>query len=223
MDAPDWVRAQVQDLGRSYGCHSCGKKIAKDKNQPWIGDHIPPTELSPLAQQTLGCDSTTYLFPQCDTCAHNQSALVRDLNRQDRTGLADYVANGAPDSHLVLGERTPDPLDGTNGRTANCVFSTGPRVKANEGLDIQGMGTRQGCHTCDHAYPASTYIADHVFPKALCTSWMEALFDRLGIPTPKLVFRPQCPKCSTAQGGNLSALVERAKALARSLGIPVYN
>src|SRR5450631_3437969 len=38
-------RELIQVSGEAYGCHTCLTKISADRNQPWTGDHNPPTNL----------------------------------------------------------------------------------------------------------------------------------------------------------------------------------
>jgi hypothetical protein len=50
MTATDSQRTLVDSIGQNHGCHSCLTKVKSDKNQPWIGDHQPPTELNATAR-----------------------------------------------------------------------------------------------------------------------------------------------------------------------------
>jgi hypothetical protein len=222
---PDITTTINDELGKPYGCHTCNWKVEKDRDQPWVGDHIPPTELCPLAREILACATTTYLFPQCGDCAEKQSALVRKLNNMTRAELNAFendLDESSPEYRLINGGKAP--IEDDEDDDWNCVASTGSRVKPHQGLSIQGLGTRQYCHSCGSKYPVSRYIADHVFPKAFVTSGMKSLFLQLEIPWPtKFVLRPQCKRCSTNQGGHVGSIVTAAREYAKTLGIVIYE
>ena len=65
------------------------------------------------------------------------------------------------------------------------VISSGPKVTAAEGLGIQRLGVRIGCHSCGTKIPRFTYHADHIVQQEFCTSYMERVFDRLGLDYPE--------------------------------------
>ena len=208
------LRLQTQALGALHGCHTCLVDLDTDSDQPWIGDHIPPTNLRPAARRVLGCDRwPTVLFPQCDECASEQSALVRALNSNPDRVLT------AGERRLVLGGRSRT-------RGGFCIQASGPRVSSNEGIRIQALGLRNGCHSCRTAYPRSVYHADHVVPQEFATTYMEQVFNDLGIPYPEddeFLLRPQCPRCSGQQGGSLRRISALAIKFARIKSILVYK
>ena len=218
------AKVAVQVVGATHGCHSCRTKLAIDKDQPWVGDHCPPTALGPTARGLLNCDTTTYLFPQCHNCSQQQSALVSEFSRCRRSAEIQTLIDGLKPFSLNLlnGTKTAH----TSGIEWNCLLASGPTVKPNEGLDIQQLGAtlgrRGGCHTCGSRAPVTEYIADHVVPAAFVTSSMKTLFERLGIVYPALQLRPQCTRCSTSQGGQVQAVVKAAVKYGKSIGIPFY-
>jgi hypothetical protein len=75
-------REAIQVAGKTYGCHTCLTKIAADRNQPWTGDHNPPTKLTLSTKEDLfeDWDGETNLLAQCDTCSNLQASLVNKLN-----------------------------------------------------------------------------------------------------------------------------------------------
>lgn len=209
---PGAIRSSVNKTGFQFGCHTCLTNLKTDKNQPWIGDHIPPTNLKNTAKTYFDCRETTYLFPQCDVCASEQSDLVKRLNRESPNfgGLTEK------EKKLIKGGRT----------TKFGVKSSGPKVSAGEGLAIQALGERYGCHSCGRKTPASVYHSDHIYPQEFMTSYMPQVFSLLKLPpidTNNLQVRPQCPRCSHLQGGKLNAIVRLALVAARENGIVVYK
>src|SRR5262249_15237174 len=131
----------------------------------------------------------------------------------DNTSLAYSLIHGG--KVPMLDDEDPD---------WNCVASTATTVRPNERLSIQGLGRRQYCHSCGSKYPVSSYIADHVFPKAFVTAGMNSRFLQLGIPCPTAFHvRPQCKPCSTNQGGNVGAVIRAARDYAKTTGIVIYE
>lgn len=217
----------VQLLGDSFGCHTCRTFISTDRNQPWTGDHIPPTQLRDgvrtWAEGQLGFNGgQQVLAPQCTACSSQQAALVRTLNSMPRVQDAlNYLTDprNRDERKLIIGGK--QFLVGTN-----CIQATGRKVNQTQGRQVQHLGERQGCHSCGTLYPASVYIADHIVPKEFCTTYMPQVFEVLGIHEidwDELELRPQCPRCSTRQGGKISTISVRALQFARTVGITVYK
>ena len=207
------TRDSVNNTGSQFGCHTCLSSIKTDRNQPWIGDHIPPTKLSNAARRNYNCPNNTVLYPQCDTCASLQSALVLKLNRM-KSG--NFPALSAHEKKLILGG-TPK-----NGR----ISSSNTVVTAGEGIAIQALGVKNGCHSCKRRNPVSVYHSDHVYPQEFMTAYMPRVFQLLKIEAidfTKLVVRPQCPRCSHRQGGKLRAIARLAIEVAKENNIPVYK
>ncbi len=212
---PD-LRALVQEQGNNFGCHTCLTHLETDKNQPWVGDHIPPTQLSWGDKKIVmgkGWDESTYLFPQCHECSHKQSAVVRDL----KNGAKEYTDLTASQKKLIGSGRLR--------MKGKYIDSSGAKVTATEGLQIQQLGVRNGCHSCGVIYPVLTYHSDHSFPQEFCTHYMEQVFKDLGLAYPKSFdLRPQCPRCSGHQGGKMKQIMDVATAYAtENLGIVVYK
>lgn len=209
------IRTAVNTTGTNFGCHTCLSLIHNDKNQPWIGDHIPPTNLSNSARNFYNCSDNTVLYPQCDVCASQQSTLVLKLNRlsgQNFPALTDK------EKKLING-KVPKT-------TKNCIPSSSTVVTSGEGIAIQALGERYGCHSCGRKTPVSTYHSDHVFPQEFMTSYMPQVFKLLGLPAvdyQALEVRPQCPRCSHKQGGNMNQITRLAIQVARENGIVVYK
>lgn len=209
---PDAIRKAVNVTGGQFGCHTCLTLIKNDRNQPWIGDHIPPTQLKQSARTHYGCSVNTVLFPQCDDCASAQSTLVRRLN-------------SCKGQFPMLTPRQKKLIKG--GMSLNkSIPATGPKVTQGQGLIIQSLGVRNGCHSCGREYPKTTYHSDHVFPQEFVTSYMPQVFQLLGITVPdfnNLEVRPQCPRCSNRQGGKVGRIAIMAREYARNNGIVVYK
>lgn len=209
---PDELRRAVNVTGVSFGCHSCLTFVKNDRNQPWIGDHIPPTNLKKTAKLHYKCVVKTVLFPQCDDCASEQSILVKRLNSSG----SNFPLLTDKENKLIHG-----------GMTLNkSIPATGPKVTVGQGNVIQMLGVSNGCHSCGRKYPKSTYHSDHIFPQEFVTSYMPQVFKLLDIPLPdfnNLEVRPQCPRCSNRQGGKMSRISILARQYARDNGIVVYK
>jgi hypothetical protein len=182
-------REEIQGKGEEHGCHSCGTFIDQDSDQPWIGDHIPPTNLD----ENLKGNRETFLHPQCSGCAHQQATLVKSVNS---TGV--LPKKGTLEYKLLFGG---------NSSNKKRILSSGSKVTADEGEQIQELGTENGCHSCGTMFPASEYIADHFPPVHMYTPSSMKIQEELGydeVDTDNLMLLPQCPKCSSNQGGTVS-------------------
>lgn len=216
----------IQQLGDSFGGHTCGTFIATDPNQPWTGDHLPPTELKDTLRQDVEKHlkikrKAQYLAPQCTKCSSQQAALVKRLNSMSTQQARQYLNNHPDERNLIRSRDSHKFAIGTN-----CIWATGSKVTQSQGRQIQQMGEKKGCHSCGGWYPASIYIADHIVPQEFVTTYMEQVFKALGITEidwDNLELRPQCPRCSTRQGGNLSHITKQALDFAQSTGITVYK
>jgi len=204
-------KVEVNALGAKYGCHTCNTILASDKDQPWVGDHIPPTNLSSSVLTDLGFKSSTrFLYPHCDKCCELQSALVNALNSGKKSA-----------STLTSAERN---LVTTGLATYTGVASSGSSVSQSEGLQVQALGDTHGCHSCGKKAAKEKYHADHCPPKEFYTSYMPQVMKTLGFnEITEFRAKPQCPKCSNAQGGYMNKVTAMAKEYARSIGIKVYS
>jgi len=71
---------QVNAVGEQGSCHTCGATSPGTRSGNWVGDHQPPTALTPPGQpQTL--------YPQCLTCSRIQGGQVRQLLRRAAEAL----------------------------------------------------------------------------------------------------------------------------------------
>lgn len=210
-------KTSVQAQGATHGCHTCRTVVKLDHDQPWIGDHIPPTELSPAALRVLGYahppQPARRLYAQCDRCAEKQSILVRRLNLLKDAALANEIAS--------LSVKQMAMLKGGVGK--NNTPSQGPRVSAAEGDIVQNIGVNDGCHCCGKPYPKRKYHADHCPPVLLHMPSSQRIMQAIGLPAPTAYFaKPQCPRCSHGQGGALSRVKVTLSNLADELGYPNY-
>ncbi|AKJ03634.1 putative lipoprotein [Archangium gephyra] len=68
-------REAVNELGRKYGCHTCGTRNPGTKSGDFIPDHQPPSQLAPGQPQRL--------FPHCKACSLRQGGEVNaELRRK---------------------------------------------------------------------------------------------------------------------------------------------
>lgn len=224
------LRESTNGNGQKTGCHTCGTQLEIDPDQPWIGDHSYPTNLSDHVIRVLNADTgrprfdkrvRRYLFPQCHECSVGQAAEVLYLNSLTSAAIIELLKDGVRRARiyrLIHGLLAPDT-------TRNCVKSSGPAVTESEGRRIQALGSKNGCHSDPaHKVPAKTYIADHFFPQEFCTGYMLQVFKLLGLENliPEIYeLRPQCPRCSGHQGGKMSQIATLAQEFAILLGIPV--
>jgi hypothetical protein len=213
-------KEEVQNNGQRFGCHTCCTNISVDTDQPWVGDHIPPTKLAPKVKKLLGFQTeSTILYPQCDGCATAQAVLVNKLNAKDGGELSDAIKKLTPhERNLLVGGKPPDHYS---------IPSTGPKVSPAEGEQIQNNGGKYGCHSCvtpwTNFYPATKYHADHMPPVFFHKPGVRELMRNIGMTPPKpYEARPQCPRCSHEQGGNMANIDYKAKNLMRELGIKLY-
>lgn len=215
------LRRQVQDVGKAHGCHTCLTVVNVDPDQPWIGDHVPPTNFPrKVIDNLLWPDQVVKLRPQCDTCSNEQANLVRKIVRTKKlTGLTDKELKLVGCQTFVADFAILPLAKGA------FVPSSGPTVSASEGIAVQTLGLKHGCLTCGESFPRTVYHADHAFPQEFCTSYMEDLFGHLGLTYPTdFELRPQCPRCSGHQGGKMKAVADEAIAYCRDvLQIPVYK
>ena len=215
--APDLAREMVQEIGNRYGCHECGAQIRTDNNQPWIGDHQPPTNLSTAARAALGLPTTisygtagnTKLYPQCSACSTLQSALIKALNGNPAKALT------AHETSLV--GNTPGQF-----AAFTAVDAVSDKCSGAQGNLVQAQGVQHGCHSCTNKVPAQTYHADHNPPVWSTGSKMEALLTlaksmpalrRKVYDHSKFTYLPHCPRCSSHQGGVSQKLKQQAEDL----------
>lgn len=212
------LRQETQGQGKTLGCHTCPARLEIDPDQPWTADHTPPTRLRLELKRVVMAsvahwDGHTYLFPQCDRCRIEQGPLVEALNSGQKTFNALSLREKRLFGHGI--KIKPN---------VNCIRSYSDVVPPPAGRRIQEFGIENGCHSCGSDFPASVYIADHIFPQEFCTHYMQMVFELLGIEYPtEFELRPQCPRCSGDQGGSIRYIAERVQDYARLIGIPVYK
>ncbi len=76
-------RQQVTELGREYGCHTCGTKEPGTRSGEFIPDHIPPSKAEGL-EMVSDPSGQQRLAPHCLECARRQGGNVREANRRAR-------------------------------------------------------------------------------------------------------------------------------------------
>lgn len=213
-------KRKVRIQGNKHGCHTCLTKIAIDHTQPWIGDHIPPTALPEQFKDMLRdnyprMSRGTVLYPQCDSCATEQSSLVRAIQAETAmqwTARISAMANTKAERLLTGGRR----------HVGNSTIATGPAVSKGQSQDIQALGRKKGCHSCGTDLPALKYHADHCPPVVMHMPTVDAICAELEIDLPAYAAKPQCPKCSHQQGGRMSSIKAALSRAADTLGMPNY-
>jgi hypothetical protein len=226
------MKADVNEIGVVHGCHTCNTHVEIDADQPWIGDHFPPTELKKHARAALGklsgddafTSGKQVLFPQCHACSSQQSALVRKLNTMTEGEIVRWLEADRNELLYVL-NLTSGVTRAQKGQT--CIPASGRIVTAVEGQRIQAIGERIGCHSDPtHDYAVLAYHADHTWPQEFCTSYMGKVMEFLGLAgrkPPRQELRPQCPRCSGNQGGKMSLISKKATAFAAANNITFYK
>jgi hypothetical protein len=226
LTATDGQCRQVNKIGKKHGCHTCLTRVATDKNQPWIGDHQPPTSLSAKERAALGLavavyDGTVKLFPQCDVCSVTQAVTVKRIQAEILRGLQPNLN--------ALGKRL---LGIQKPKHTHSIYASSPKVSDAEGQSIQRLGIVHGCHSCGSRYPKDSYHADHCPP--VCYTYSHVIrilqyakdnIDELSDIkiTQSFELRPQCPRCSHEQGGKMSKIARWSKTLAQRMNITVYR
>ncbi|KPF57880.1 hypothetical protein D621_07410 [beta proteobacterium AAP51] len=223
--ANDDQRREVNGIGDTHGCHSCLTRVESDPNQPWIGDHCPPTSLSDAARKALGVaeeryDGSVQLRPQCDSCSVTQASLVVRVNSEVSQGLK---PNLNAFGEVLVGKKA--------GRHTRGVNATSAKVSPAQGDAIQKLGQTYGCHSCKAKFPKDYYHADHNPPVCYTYSHVIAILEYAKqniegcediVITQNFKLKPQCPRCSHEQGGRMAGLNASAEDLARRLRLPVY-
>lgn len=233
--ANETERNLIQQLGNAYGCHTCDQMI---QNTPprFIVDHIPPREM--MGSINYSCQYR--FFPHCDSCASEQSALVRRYasahTPQDRK-IRDAVRRGCAlptESHLIATKVRLQALGIHDIKQRKLLCggrfnrSIAGRYGDPSGAERQAVNLRgraYGCHSCGTRVPMRTYHADHCPPREFSmTAWFPTLMRNLGAPLPNhWAFRPQCPDCSHKQGSRCRTLVREAQRFTAQAGVIRYT
>lgn len=73
----NWERAEIDRLGKIYGCHTCGTREPEDRSGRFVPDHQRPTSVNPTGEAQR-------LFPQCLSCSRRQGGLIsREVQRRE--------------------------------------------------------------------------------------------------------------------------------------------
>ncbi|MGH8474233.1 MAG: RHS repeat-associated core domain-containing protein [Burkholderiales bacterium] len=67
---------EVNRIGQEHGCHTCGTKQPGTKSGNFVGDHQPPTKLSPPGGKQV-------FYPQCRGCSNVQGGRVSQLPKPE--------------------------------------------------------------------------------------------------------------------------------------------
>lgn len=85
--ATKYERETIQELGRRFGCHSCGARPLLRRSGPnalsYIADHQPPLSVVRTANEAawrrlLGWRVTQRFYPQCTACSGKQAKLLSE-------------------------------------------------------------------------------------------------------------------------------------------------
>lgn len=72
-------RAQINEIGRDTGCHTCGGKSPGTTRDNFVPDHQPATALNPQG-------GPQRLYPQCLGCSKRQGGMIGTMKRLEREG-----------------------------------------------------------------------------------------------------------------------------------------
>ena len=81
------VARKLQELGRRYGCHSCGRRLGTK----FVADHQPP---SAIVRQS-GQEIAQQFFPQCTRCSNLQGPVVAAYLKQSMSGVMSIVTHSS--------------------------------------------------------------------------------------------------------------------------------
>ncbi|XP_019857101.1 PREDICTED: uncharacterized protein LOC109585453 [Amphimedon queenslandica] len=73
----------IQEIGKKYGCHTCGKRQSVTK---FVCDHQPPTSTLPHG------GGVQRFYPQCDKCSGLQGGLVTN-NKPNPKSLVTHITS----------------------------------------------------------------------------------------------------------------------------------
>jgi hypothetical protein len=103
-------RAQLERIGRAWGCHTCGSRMLfsnvakKDWHKPrFHGDHIPPVSVAKQINERwyrrkLGWKVSQKFYPQCRDCSNKQGGLLSKAINAGRKNL--HSVGGGSESHF---------------------------------------------------------------------------------------------------------------------------
>jgi hypothetical protein len=69
-------RGQVNEIGRIFGCHVCGRLEPGTVSGNHVPDHQQPSALNPLGREQR-------LYPQCLTCMRRQGLWIGNYNKRN--------------------------------------------------------------------------------------------------------------------------------------------
>jgi len=88
-------RIAIENLGRRFGCHTCGsKQIISMEKVKFHADHMPPTAITKrmnkqLWRKLLKVPVKQRFYPQCVKCSHQQGKIL-----SSGTVMKDWVKQG---------------------------------------------------------------------------------------------------------------------------------
>lgn len=234
----DWVanstqRELVQNMGESYGCHTCNKPIVSTP-QNFIADHIPPRGIfnNPLEPRI-----TYRFYAHCDFCANKQATQVVSANAIP--AVKQEMRNWAGDPHRTTAMREFLKVNGysdynihllTGKHDAPSMPGHGNAPRDSDRAGVNALAPTVTCHSCGRGQASYFYHADHNPPVEFAmTHWFPEFIEHLlktehAIVAAKIkekingpFFRPQCPSCSHGQGGRCAALATRSQELMATL------
>lgn len=69
----------INDLGGTFGCHTCGTTDPGTKSGNWVGDHQPPSSINPPG-------GAQDYYPQCLGCSQTQGGRLRGMQGGSNSG-----------------------------------------------------------------------------------------------------------------------------------------
>lgn len=201
---------EVNRIGRTSGCHTCGKA----PNDVWISDHIPPKNLSEnaISHYWPKWKKGSYrFFPHCNTCAEDQSKLVKKLNAIAKKKSA-FPALSAKEKSNIHHQDLSLSIKGQKADASD-----------KQRDEMQDFGDSDGCHTCKKKLASTKFDADHVPPQEFGTAYFQYALSVLKIRVPKWQVRPQCKTCSRSQGDDVKQMGVKIRKILTENGLAVFK
>ena len=141
--ATTWEKDWIQQLGKRYGCHTCGRRKGVIK---FSADHQPPSKLIPNVDPGV-----QKFYPQCDACSGLQGGVISN-GAWDRNSMA-IIAHPSslrtyhlflPPPFLILALKShspPPPLP-----PATAVKHVGEVNKVEVNVEEKSTQTQQHTH-----------------------------------------------------------------------------
>lgn len=141
--ATTWEKDWIQQLGKRYGCHTCGRRRGVVK---FSADHQPPSKLV-----SNGDPGVQKFYPQCDSCSGLQGGVISN-GAWDRSSMA-IVAHPyslrahhlfLPTPLIILGLKSPvESSSSVLSPLSRVVVAVAKEVGETEEVETRGTQTQQ--------------------------------------------------------------------------------